>query len=114
MQRAILVREGHRGRDFDSLHDRCFSEPLQSDFMNPDCLVPGKDGEVISRKGAVIDRNEFEKMKDEYYGLRRWDVSTGLQTRASLEEMGLKEIADDLQSRGLIAEDRGQKLRKPC
>ena len=114
LQRAILVREGHRGRDFDSLHDRCFSEPLQSDFINPDCLVPGKDGEVISRKGAVIDRNEFEKMKDEYYGLRRWDVSTGLQTRASLEELGLKEIADDLQSRGLIAEDRGQKLRKPC
>jgi len=102
LQRAIHVREGHRGRDFDDLPDRCFSEPLKFDIMNPDCLVPGKDGEVTSRKGAVIDRQEFEKMKDEYYELRRWDAATGLQTRASLEKLGLGYVADDLEKRGLI------------
>ena len=102
LQRAIHVREGHRGRDFDTLPDSSFDQPLGSDFMNPDCLVPGKDGEVISRKGAVIDMEEFERMKDEYYQLRRWDVPTGFQTRAVLEELGLKDVADDLQQRDLI------------
>ena len=102
LQRAILVREGHRGRDFDSLPDHCFTAPLEYDQLNPECLVPGKEGEVISRKGAVVDRKEFEKMKDEYYQLRQWDVATGLQTRAKLEELGLEEVAQDLEQRGLI------------
>jgi len=42
-------------------------------------------------------------MKDEYYSLRGWDVATGLQTHAKLEELGLGDIADDLEQRGLIA-----------
>ena len=61
-----------------------------------------KDGEAISRKGAVVDREEFEKMKDEYYQLRQWDVATGLQTRAKLEELGLSDVAQELGQRGLI------------
>jgi hypothetical protein len=42
-------------------------------------------------------------MKDEYYQLRRWDVATGLQTRAQLEEVGLEDVAQDLEARGLLA-----------
>jgi aldehyde:ferredoxin oxidoreductase len=103
LQRAILVREGHRGRDFDTLADRFYTLPLAYDQANPECLVPGKEGEMISRKGAVVDRNEFEKMKDEYYRLRQWDVATGLQTRASLGKLDLEDVAQDLEQRGLIA-----------
>ena len=102
LQRATLVREGHRGREFDTLPDFLFTMPLEHDQMNPECLVPGKGGEVISRKGSVVDRQEFEKMKGEYYQLRGWDVATGLQTRAKLVELGLGDIADDLEQRGLI------------
>jgi aldehyde:ferredoxin oxidoreductase len=102
LQRAILVREGHRGRDFDSLPDHCFTVPVEYDQLNPECLVPGKGGEVISRKGAVVDRKEFERMKDEYYQLRQWDVATGLQTRAKLEQLGLKDVIQDLEQRGLV------------
>ncbi len=57
---------------------------------------------TASRKGAVVERAEFEKMKDEYYTLRGWDVASGLQTRDGLEKLGLKDIADDLESRGLL------------
>lgn len=103
LQRAILVREGHYGRAGDTLPERHFSEPLTLDFLNPECLVPGKDGEAISRKGAVIDRAGFEKMKDEYYELRGWDVATGLQTRQQLETLDLPEVANGLESRGLLA-----------
>jgi aldehyde:ferredoxin oxidoreductase len=66
-------------------------------------VVPGSEGEPISRKGAVVDREEFERMKDEYYQLRQWDVATGLQTRAGLEKLGLEDVAQDLEQRGLIA-----------
>ena len=40
-------------------------------------------------------------MKDEYYELRGWDLKTGLQTRAALEGLGLKDVADDLEARSL-------------
>ena len=68
--------------------------------------MPGKDGEVVSLKGGVVDREAFEKMKDEYYQLREWDVATGLQTRAQLEEVGLRDVAQDLERRGLVVVPR--------
>ncbi len=103
LQRAILTREGRSGRANDSLPAYCFTEPLQYDHLNPDCLVPGKDGQVISRKGAVIDRAEFEGMKDDYYRSRGWDPASGFQTRASLEQLDLGNVADDLERRSLLA-----------
>ena len=35
-------------------------------------LSPGKGDEVVSREGAVLDREKFESYKDEYYSLRGW------------------------------------------
>jgi len=101
LMRAISVREGHRGRDSDQVPDHCYTVPLQYEMSNPECLVPGKDGEIISRQGAVVDREAFERMKDEYYQLRQWDVATGLQTKTSLKELGLEDVARDLGQRGL-------------
>ena len=103
MQRAILAREGHRGREHDCLEEFNFTIPLKGDFGNPNCIVPGKDGEVFSRKGMVVERDKFEQMKDEYYRIRGWDVATGLQERAKLEELNLEWVAEKLESEGLLA-----------
>jgi len=105
LQRAVLVREGHKGREYDTLHDSYFETPLQYDISNPDCVVPGKNGEMTSRKGAVLDREKFEQMKDEYYRLRNWDVATGLQTGKMLKDLDLEEVASDLGKRGLAVEN---------
>ncbi|MBM3132853.1 MAG: hypothetical protein FJZ95_07480 [Chloroflexi bacterium] len=102
LQRAILVREGHRGRDFDKLPDSSYTLPLEYDHADPECRVPGKNGEIISKVGTVVDREGFERAKDEYYALRGWDATTGLQTNASLEAVGLAEVARDLEKRGLL------------
>lgn len=102
LQRAILVREGHHGRESDTLPEYEHSTPLKTGFGNPHFLFPGPNGEVITRKGEVIDRDKFERMKDEYYQLRGWDVATGLQTKASLAELDLQDIAEELAAKGLV------------
>ena len=103
LQRAILAREGHSGREKDILPEYLHTRPIRRLIApyNPDCLVPGKNGEVISRSGAVVDKEGFERMKDEYYKLRGWDVASGLQTTKKLDELGLKDITVDLEQRGL-------------
>ena len=103
LQRAILAREGHRGRPDDRLPDEWHTSPLETHVADPDCLAPGKNGEPISRVGAVVERQAFERMKDEYYQLRGWDVATGRQTEEKLREMQLDDIAHGLRQRGLIA-----------
>ena len=102
LQRAIRLREGWGGREGDRLLDTFYETPLETARFNPDCLVPGKTDEPASRKGAVVDRDKFEKMKSEYYQLRGWDVPSGLPTKAKLEELGLADVAGDLSQRGLL------------
>ncbi|MEE8472428.1 MAG: aldehyde ferredoxin oxidoreductase N-terminal domain-containing protein, partial [Dehalococcoidia bacterium] len=103
LQRAILVREGHSSRDADTVTPSWFTTPLRYHPTQPQCLVPGKGDEVVCRKGEVFDRQKFEKMKDEYYALRGWDVATGLQTGAKLAELGMADIGEGLKKTGLLA-----------
>jgi len=102
LQRAIHAREGIGGRESDNLPDIFYTQPLQDDHFNPGCLAPGKDGEPVSRQGQVVDRSEFERMKDEYYELRGWDVASGLQRRSQLEALGLAYVADGLAKDQLV------------
>ena len=102
LQRAVLLRQGWGGRAGDRLLDYHHEEPLQYSRLDRECQVPGRNGEVVSRKGKVVDREEFEKMKSEYYGLRGWDVESGLPTRAKLKELQLEDVADGLDKRGLL------------
>jgi len=104
LQRAVLLRQGWQGREGDRLLDYFFTEPIKKDetFLSPECIMPGKDGETISKLGAVVDKDKFEKMKSEYYGLRSWDVESGLPTKAKLEDLDLGDVAEDLAGRGLL------------
>jgi len=106
LQRAILVRQRHKGKESDEILDFYYTMPLPAIpagiRFNPECLVPGKGGLIISKKGEVIDRKRFEKMKDEYYQLRGWDVASGLQTKAKLKELGLQDIMGELEQQELI------------
>jgi aldehyde:ferredoxin oxidoreductase len=104
LQRAVMLREGWPGREGDRLLPHFHTLPLQKGelFFDADALAPGKDGEVISKIGLVVDKEEFEKMKSEYYGLRGWDVESGLLTGDKLKELQLDDVAADLEARGLL------------
>ncbi len=110
-QRAVLVRDGWRARQSDRLPDDWHDEPLKRGVMDPEGLVPDAKGRPVSRVGAVVGRQEFEKMKDEYYALRGWDAATGLQTRPCLEGLGLADVAGDLEQRGLLADGARNRRR---
>lgn len=96
LQRLVLLREGWNGRKDDVILDYFYNEPLEEVYFDPECLVPSKNGKIRSMKGGVIDRLEFEKMKDEYYSIRDWDIKTGLPTIAKLEELDISEAKECL------------------
>ena len=104
MQRALHLKHGWKGRDDDQMMDYYFNQPLKKGelFCDPECIVPGKGDEIISVEGRVFDRQDFEKLKDEYYELRGWDVETGLPKKQTLKDFDLEDIADGLAERGLL------------
>lgn len=76
LERMFDVRQGISRSD-DCLPKKFFETPL----------ARGK------YEGAILDRNEFEGMKDDYYRLRGWDIETGIPTREKLVELGLEDVA---------------------
>jgi aldehyde:ferredoxin oxidoreductase len=102
LQRAILLCQGWGGRQGDRLLDYVHDEPLDNVFFNPECIVPGKNGEVISRKGMSIERSDFENLKSEYYEIRGWDVPSGLLKESKLKELGLTDVAADRKAKDFV------------
>jgi aldehyde:ferredoxin oxidoreductase len=88
LERAIMAREGRRRED-DTLTPEWFAQTKDN------LPAPGPDGNFVPTTRA-IDRDRFEKLKDAYYIERGWDLKTGVPTRAKLEELDLKDVADEL------------------
>lgn len=42
-------------------------------------------------------KEAFNKVMDEYYESRGWDIKTGIPRRSTLEKLGLKKIADEME-----------------
>ena len=71
LERAMLAKDGICRQD-DTLPKRYFEEPVA-------------EGPA---RGAVISREEFEKMLDEYYRLHGWDEN-GIPRKKTLRKLGL-------------------------
>jgi aldehyde:ferredoxin oxidoreductase len=91
LRRAIMVKRENRTRENDTLNEPYFEKAIT-------CLAGSATGLV----NGPIDKAKFEALKDRYYELRGWDVNTGWPTRAKLEELGLKDVADELASIGKL------------
>jgi aldehyde:ferredoxin oxidoreductase len=55
---------------------------------------------ISTHLSGPLDKERWETLKDRFYELRGWNVSTGRPARAKLEELGMKDVADKLQSAG--------------
>ena len=107
--RAIYLREGRRGRRDDVLEEFNFTQPLTVQdppvgLFNPDLMMPGKNGELFTCKGGVVEREMFEQVMDDYYRERHWDIKTGLFTRAGLHGLALEDIIPEMEESGFIVE----------
>jgi len=49
-----------------------------------------------------MDREDIERAKDLFYQVLGWDRKTGAPARASLEKLGLKDVADRLAALNLL------------
>jgi aldehyde:ferredoxin oxidoreductase len=50
----------------------------------------------------VIDEDKFAVMVDNFYQLHGWDKTTGWPTKVNLEELDLKDVADELEAAGKL------------
>ncbi len=82
LERAFNVREGYTRKD-DWLPERFLREPFPR----------------APAKGQIF---ELDRLLDDYYTVRGWDLKTGTPTRKKLEELGLKEVADELERLGKL------------
>jgi len=103
LERAVLAREDPQRKKVDEIPEFNFTVALEGEVLNTELLVPGKNGKPITKRGTVVDKEKFTKMLGEYYELRGWDKSSGLQTKQKLAELDLENIAKELAQRGLVA-----------
>ncbi len=84
LDRAIHIRNYNRDREIDSTGEWYYEYPEKSD-------------------GTKLNMKIFNAVLDSYYDKRGWDKATGRPTRAKFEELGLKEVADELGKIGKLS-----------
>ena len=92
LYKALNVRMGFSRKD-DVFPERWF-EPLKTDDRGTMVLC--------DYLGTPLSRQDCEKLLDDYYDERGWDIRTGIPTEKGLLERDLADVAKDLNSRGFI------------
>ena len=93
LRRAIMVKREGRTRKEDTFLDSFFDRTF-------DDVQYGHYGDI--NYSTYIDRKKFEAVKDRYYKLSGWDVETGRPNRDKLEELDMKDVADELEKEGKL------------
>ena len=86
LRRAVMVKRENRTREGDTLSHVWFERKSDGGQELPE----------------PIDRKEWEALKDRYYGLLGWNSTNGRPTRARLEKLGMKGVADGLKRAGRL------------
>ena len=96
---AIWALQG-RHRDMVKFADYYYDEPIGKPHPAP--VFTDGEWTFINVEDRKLDRDKFEDWKTLYYRLEGWDEKTGWPTRRTLEELGLKQVADELESKGKL------------
>jgi aldehyde:ferredoxin oxidoreductase len=91
LHRALTVRDMGT-MDMRRLHDTA-----------PDWVFDIDDDKKPFTPGtSKMDRADIDTAREMFYDLLGWDKKTGAPTRAALEKLDLKDVADDLSRMGLL------------
>jgi aldehyde:ferredoxin oxidoreductase len=88
LEKAFNVLHAGLGRKDDYPQERFLVEPIKTGPL----------------KGFALSKEKYGEMLDEYYGIRGWDVISGLQTKKCLQTLDLMDVADDLENAKKIAD----------
>ncbi len=72
------------------------------DVMSPWVFDSDKDKAAFTAGTIKMDRADMEKAKGMLYEQMGWDKATGAPTRATLERLGMSEVAEELSKKGLL------------
>ncbi len=111
LNRAIWALQG-RHRDLENFAEFMYTpagslgghlHTALSDKDNPPMPVyeNGKWG-MATLEDMYLDKAGVEQWKTNFYRFEGWDPATGWPTRNTLEELGLKQVADTLESAGRL------------
>jgi aldehyde:ferredoxin oxidoreductase len=99
LDRAIFTLQG-RHRDMEVFTGYVFKQPVTRPYPFP--VYEDGQWQNSDNLGRKIDKDRFEEWKTHYYELEGWDTESGFPKRDTLEEMGLKEVADELERKGRL------------
>ncbi|MDA3935237.1 MAG: aldehyde:ferredoxin oxidoreductase, partial [Actinomycetota bacterium] len=108
LDRAIWVLQG-RHRDMEVFTDYNYevgAVPGYTNYEMPYVMPVHENGEwsYKSVAGRKLDRDKVEDWKTKFFTLEGWDTKTGWPTRATLDELGLGHVADELESNDKLGE----------
>jgi aldehyde:ferredoxin oxidoreductase len=92
LYRALNVRLGFSRKD-DAFPERWF-EPLETTDRGTMVLC--------DYFGEPLSKEDCQKLLNDYYDERGWDIKTGIPTQKTLVKTGLEDVAKDLKNRGFI------------
>lgn len=104
LDNAIWTLQG-RDRDMVKLARYLYEQDCTLSEFGPFFPLPvhengeWKIGNVVGRR---IDEAKWEEWKTLFYDLEGWDVKTGWPTRETLSEVGLDNVADELEEAGRL------------
>lgn len=108
LDKAIWTLQG-RHRDMEKFPEYVYNvDSLGTSYVPgepPSYYMPTKENGAWDYRDVTprhLDETRFEEWKSTYYELEGWDPSTGRPKRAILESLGMKKVADELDSAGKL------------
>jgi aldehyde:ferredoxin oxidoreductase len=99
LDRAIWVLQG-RHRDQEKFTG-CMLKPGMAGGTALPSYADGK-WSYQKMKDRFLKADSVEQFKTTYYGVEGWDPKSGWPTRATLEKLGMKNVADELAAKGKL------------
>jgi aldehyde:ferredoxin oxidoreductase len=104
LDNAIWTLQG-RHRDMVHFSDYIYHVPYGGSGNYAMYHLPGREKgrwDYIRVNGRYLDKAKFEEFKTRFYNLEEWDIRTGWPKRKTLESLGLKFVADELETKGKL------------
>ncbi len=99
LDRSIWILQG-RHRDMEVHAGYVYKVPTERSTLVP-AFENGK-WSFAENRNRVLNKEKFEEWKSQFYNLEGWNEANGWPKRSTLEDMGLKKVADTLQKKGKL------------